>query len=126
MKEPGWPQDLPHPGTREFQGRVVNWLLDRGPGDLRTTALRRHPVALAAFLVHFLDGCLVGARAAYAQARVELGPAMEPVDVAEVMRALEAEGARLVQTRREVDLVRRALLEAAQTRRPQALPAGDA
>ena len=83
----------------------MGWLLDRGPADLRTSAIRRHPVALAAYVVHHIDGCLEGARTAYARARTELGAALEAAELAQVQRALEAEGARLLQAQREVALV---------------------
>ena len=94
----------------EFDERVVPWLLDRLPGDMRTSPLRRHPVALATYTTHHLDGCLVGARSAYARSRVELGGVLEAAAVTEVLAALEAEGARLLQSRRESALVLQALL----------------
>jgi len=105
----GWPRDLPSAPSREFDTGVVAWLLDRGPGELRASPLRRHPVGLAAYVLHHLEGCLAGARTAYAQARVELGSVLEPAALREVMSALEAEGARLLNDRREVGLVLAAL-----------------
>lgn len=106
---PGWPRDLPPPGSAELGERVVPWLLDRGPGELRTSRLRAHPRALAAYLNHYVAGCLAATREAYARARAELGPHLEPAELTEVQRALEAEGARLLQVQRELRLVAQAL-----------------
>jgi len=106
---PGWPRDLPPAGTDEFAERVVNWLLDRGPGELRVSRLRAYPLALAAYLELHVQGCLGATREAYARARVELGPHLDPAGLREVQQALEAEGARLLQVQREVGLVAQAL-----------------
>ena len=111
---PGWPADLPDIGQVEFDERVVGWLLDRGPADLRTSPLRRTPLALAAYLEHHVDACLSGARTAYARARADLGDRLEPATVAEVQQALEAQGARLLLVQREVRLVARALRDRAE------------
>lgn len=107
----GWPRDLPPVSTPEFSATVVSWLLDRGPGDLRTSELRLLPLALATYLEHHLQGALDGARTAYARARTDL-VALPPEEIERAQRALEAEGARLVQVLREVRLVRGALLMA--------------
>ena len=112
---PGWPADLPAPGQPEFDERVVGWLLDRGPADLRTSQLRLRPVALAGYLAHHVDACLAGARTAYARARAELGALLEPAALTEVQQALEAEGARLLQVQREVRLVTAALRDRAES-----------
>ncbi|CAB4931013.1 MAG: hypothetical protein F2840_01245 [Actinobacteria bacterium] len=102
---PGWPRGLPPGGTPEFDERVVGWLLDQGPADLRTSELRHLPLALATYLEHHIDGCLEGARRAYGQARTDLGSAMPADELARAQRALESEGARLLQVQREVRLV---------------------
>lgn len=95
---------------------MVGWLLDRGPADLRTSPLRRLPLALAAYVSHHVDASLAGARTAYARARAELGGLLEPAALAEVQRALEAEGARLLQVQREVRLVASALRDRDESR----------
>jgi hypothetical protein len=106
----GWPRDLPPPGTDEFEARVTGWLLDRGPADLRASAIRQWPLALAHLLVRVVEAELEGARRAYASARVDLGPHLSADELSSVQAALEAEGARLLQVQREVSLVARALL----------------
>lgn len=105
----GWPADLPVPGEQGFDDRVVGWLLDRGPAELRTSSLRFQPLALAVYIGHQADASLEGARAAYGRARTELGPYLDPDQLGAVQRALEAEGARLLQVQREVRLVAAAL-----------------
>ena len=111
---PGWPPDLPPGAADEFDARVVGWLLDRAPADLRTSPLRRYPVALAAFVQHHVAASLEGARTAYARARTELSGILEADALSEVQRALEAEGARLLQTQREVGLVAATLRDRAE------------
>ncbi len=106
---PGWPRDLPPPGTAEFEAKVVPWLLDQGPADLRAGALRTLPVALVRYLRHYTDGALRATRAAYGQARVELGPVLTPAEVASAQEAISAQGARFLQLQRELVLVEDAL-----------------
>ncbi len=113
----GWPRDLPPAGTDEFDAKVTGWLLDRGPADLRSSALRRWPLALARYLAHMTAADLDGTRRAYAMARVELGTALAADELTAVQAALEAEGARLLQVQREVSLVEDAL----RARIPEAL-----
>jgi hypothetical protein len=101
----GWPRDLPPAGTAEFEAKVVGWLLDRGPADLRVSPLRHHPVALARVVARLVESSLEGMRGSYASARVELGEYLSPDQLTVVQAALEAEGARLLQIQREVALV---------------------
>lgn len=105
---PGWPRDLPPPGTAEFTDRVVPWLLDLGPPGLRLSPLRTLPLALARYLAHYTEGCLTSARRAYGQARVELAE-LTPEQVVVAQQAFEAEGARFLQVQRELALVEGAL-----------------
>lgn len=105
----GWPADLPPPGSDEFAARVTGWLLDRGSADLRTSALRQYPVALARVTARGVAAQLDGVRGAYASARVELGEYLTPEQVDRVQAALEAEGARLLTAQREIALVEEAL-----------------
>lgn len=110
---PGWPRDLPDPASAAFADRVVGWLLDRGPADLRSTDLRHLPLALAHVVAHVVEGEVSGLRAAYARVRIDLAEAYPAAEVARVLAALEAEGARLLAVHREVLLVREALAEPA-------------
>lgn len=110
---PGWPRDLPDPGSAAFADRVVGWLLDRGPADLRASDLRHLPLALAHVVAHVVEGEVSGLRSAYARVRVDLAEAYAAADIARVLAALEAEGARLLAVQREVMLVREALAEPA-------------
>jgi hypothetical protein len=114
----GWPRDLPPPGTAEFDEKVVGWLLDRGPADLRLSPLRHFPVALARLVVRLVDAALDGTRGAYASARVELGEYLTPDELTTAQSALESEGARLLQIQREVALVEDVLRRAGSVRPP--------
>jgi hypothetical protein len=107
---PGWPAAVPPPDHPAFPRRAVAWLLDAGPPELRTvSALTNRPVALARVVAHHVAASLDGLRRAYAGARRELGDLMAPDELADVLAALEREGARLVSLQREVDLVEEAL-----------------
>jgi hypothetical protein len=114
---PGWPRDLPPGGTAEFDARVVGWLLDRAPADVRGSALRHFPIALGRVVAHVVAGELVGIRNAYSTARSELGEHLAADELATVQAALEAEGARLLAVQREVALVEEALGRTARARR---------
>ncbi len=109
MTPPGWPKDLPPTGTSEFDDRVVLWLLDRSPADLRTSTLRSMPLALCCVVAHSLEGLLAGIRNAYRSARTELADEISPSDLQTLQQALEAQGARIAAVRREVALVESAL-----------------
>ncbi len=109
MAPPGWPKDLPPTGTSEFDDRVVPWLLDRSPADLRTSPLRSMPLALCCVVAHSLEGLLAGIRNAYRSARTELADEISPADLLTLQQALEAQGARIAAVRREVALVESAL-----------------
>jgi len=88
----------------------VAWLLDVIPPDYRVHGvLRRHPIALAALARHHLAACVEGARRGYRSARTELGDVLPPQGIDAVLAAYNAEGSRLVETARAVDLVGRGL-----------------
>ncbi|MDO8307967.1 MAG: hypothetical protein Q7V58_06375 [Actinomycetota bacterium] len=112
---PGWPRDLPPRGTVEFDERVVGWLLDRAPADLRGSTLRQYPIALGRVVAHVVAGELDGIRSAYSTARSDLGAHLAADELATVQAALEAEGARLLAVQREVALVEEALAVRART-----------
>ena len=112
MVPPGWPKDLPPAGTAEFDARVASWLLDRGPAELRTSNLRNSPLALAFVVSQVLAGSCEGVRAAYRTARNDLAGRMDQPEFVAVQTGLEALGAQLTASKREVDLVSNALLRA--------------
>jgi hypothetical protein len=98
------------PGSDEFEQTAVTWLLDVVPPDYRLHGvLRRHPVALATLARHHVAACVQGAREGYRIARAELGGQLPPGGMEAVLAAYRAEGGRLVETARAVDLVERAL-----------------
>jgi len=107
---PGWPAGVHPPGSDEFEQTAVTWLLDVVPPDYRLHGvLRRHPVALATLARHHVAACVQGAREGYRTARAELGGQLPPGGMEAVLAAYRAEGGRLVETARAVDLVERAL-----------------
>jgi len=110
MKPPGWPARLVEPSHPEFESAAVRWLLDLGPATWREQlAIRDHPVALAFRARHEITGRLAGARTAYSLARQELADQLSAEAVAQVLTALEGEGANLLALQREVCLVEEAL-----------------
>ncbi len=107
---PGWPRDLPPPFADEFGLKVTGWLLDRGPGQWRShPVLRRRPRALARLLSDQLDAQLEGLRRSYAGARRALADIVPADDMAELLAAIESEGALVAETRRQVEQVEQAL-----------------
>jgi hypothetical protein len=107
---PGWPKSVPPPGADGWEPRAVAYLLDLAPGDFRTEPLyARQPRLLAWRVQGLVEAQLESARAAYSRARAELREDATPEVVAEMLQALEREGAALLARRREVDLVSRAL-----------------
>jgi hypothetical protein len=98
------------PGSTDFETTAVAWLLDVVPPDYRQhEVLRRHPIALAAMAQHHVTACVQGAREGYRTARTELGRALPPHSLDEVLAAYSTEGRRLVDTAQAVDLLARAL-----------------
>jgi hypothetical protein len=107
---PGWPAGVHPPDSEEFEQTAVTWLLDVVPPDYRLHGvLRRHPYALAVLARHHVAACVRGAREGYRSARTELGGKLPPGGVESVLEVYRAEGSRLVETARAVDLVGRAL-----------------
>jgi hypothetical protein len=107
---PGWPAGVHPPDSEEFEQTAATWLLDVVPPDYRLHGvLRRHPYALAVLARHHVAACVRGAREGYRSARTELGGKLPPGGVEAVLEVYRAEGSRLVETARAVDLVGRAL-----------------
>ena len=107
---PGWPADLPPPGTEAFGERVSGWLLDRCAPEVRSAFMvRRHPLALAHVAVAHAEALVAGQREAYRSARRELADALPPEALDAVLADLEAIGHTAVGQLREVRLVSDAL-----------------
>ena len=107
---PGWPSDLPPPGTDAFGARVSGWLLDRCPPEVRgSLVMRRYPLALAHVALRHTEATVAGQREAYRSARRELAEALPPEALAGVLADLEAIGHTTVGQLREVRLVGEAL-----------------
>ncbi|HUV49338.1 MAG TPA: hypothetical protein VMX11_10190 [Actinomycetes bacterium] len=107
---PGWPASVPPPGAEGWEPRAVAYLLDLAPGEFRIEPLyARQPRLLAWRVQALVEAQLESARGCYSRARAELREDATPEVVAEMLQALEREGAALLARRREVDLVGRAL-----------------
>lgn len=88
----------------------MGWLLDQCPSDYRLYAVwRRQPLALAWLTAHHVDGQLEAMRTAYRGVRVDLGDRVGAEALADVLRALETEGVRLLAARRAAGLVLEAM-----------------
>jgi hypothetical protein len=110
VRPPGWPSDLPPPGTPEFDERVSGWLLDRCSPEVRAArTIRVHPVALAHVAQCHSEALVAGHREAYRAARRELADQIPPAAMEEILTDLEAVGHALVGALREVRLVAEAL-----------------
>lgn len=105
----GWPSDVPPPGSPEFAERVVGWLLDQSPSCLRTSSLRSRPRALAAAVDRIIEGEIEGLRRAYATTRTDVRGTVDEPATEDILTALEAAGAALLHTRRQVQAVLLAL-----------------
>ncbi|WP_245674924.1 hypothetical protein [Herbidospora cretacea] len=107
---PGWPPEVPPPGSPEWQTSAVNWLLDAVPPDYRAYGvLRRHPLALARMAGHTVRAQVEGARAGYRDAAVDLKEHLPPHVVEAVLEVYRREGPRLVALAASIALVERAL-----------------
>ncbi len=107
---PGWPREVPPPGTDGWERRATGWLFDLCPADLRAhDVLQRHPRALAFVAARQLDALADAVRSSIATARAELRDAVPPPAVSEVVAALQLEQARLESARRGLALVSEAL-----------------
>ncbi len=86
------------------------WLFDLCPPDYRAhEVLRRHPAVLARFAHHHVEAGIEAVRRGLAAGRVELRDVVPPDALTAALAAYEREGARLLATRRAVNLVEQAL-----------------
>lgn len=101
MKPPGWPVDLVDPNDPDFEPRVVRWLLDRLPGEIRQGAVASDASALVWLVAEQTSAQIELYRSLYARARGQA--AIEAVDP--LLEAISAVGANLVRQDRENALV---------------------
>lgn len=107
---PGWPPELPPPGTAGFQRRAVGWLYDLCPPDYRSySVLRAYPVLLARFAAGHVASAIEAAGRGLATARADLRGVLPPEAIDAAIAAYEREGLRLRRAAVAVGLVDRAL-----------------
>jgi hypothetical protein len=84
--------------------------LDCCPADFRAyPVLRNHPVVLAQFATHFVNGQQEASRRGLADVRTSLSEYVDPPIVEAAAQAWLEQGARLTRTRRAVSLLEEAL-----------------
>jgi hypothetical protein len=107
---PGWPDRVRPPGVPEWEASAAAYLLDCCPADFRAyRVLRNHPVVLAQFARHFVEGQAQAAQDGLAAARTGLHDFVEASVLEEATQAWLEQSARLARTRRAVALVEEAL-----------------
>ncbi len=107
---PGWPSQVRPSGAPGWEATAIAYLLDCCPPDFRAyRVLRNHPVVLAEFASHFVDGQHEVAQRGLAEVRTSLSEYVEPDIVAAATEAWLEQSARLVRTHRSVTLLAEAL-----------------
>ena len=107
---PGWPDRVRPPSDQEWEASAAAYLLDCCPADFRAyRVLRNHPVVLAQFARHFVEGQAHAAQDGLAAARIGLQDFVEPSVLEEATQAWLEQTARLARTRRAVALIEAAL-----------------
>ncbi len=103
---PGWPDEVRPPGAPDWEVTATAYLLDCCPADFRSyRVLRNHPIVLAEFARHFVEGQSQAAQEGLAAARTGLQDFVEPQVLEEATQAWLEQSARLVRTRRAVAMV---------------------
>ena len=107
---PGWPDGVLPPGAPDWQASAVAFLFDCCPADFRAyPVLRRHPVVLARFAVHFVAGQVRASTEGLAGIRTSLQTQVGAEVVEAAAQAWLEQSARLTRTQRAVGLVEEAL-----------------
>lgn len=107
---PGWPDHVRPPGIDGWQVSATEYLLDCCPADFRRyPVLRRHPLVLAQFAKVFVEGQCRSAHEGLAGVRTGLERLVEPSVIQAAGEAWLEQEARLVRTRRAVELIDQAL-----------------
>jgi hypothetical protein len=103
---PGWPDEVRPPGAPDWEVTATAYLLDCCPADFRSyRVLRNHPIVLAQFARHFVEGQSQAAQEGLAAVRTGLQDFVEPSVLEEATQAWLEQSARLVRTRRAVAMV---------------------
>jgi hypothetical protein len=103
---PGWPDEVRPPGAPDWEATATAYLLDCCPADFRSyRVLRNHPIVLAQFARHFVEGQSQAAQEGLAAVRTGLQDFVEPSVLEEATQAWLEQSARLVRTRRAVAMV---------------------
>lgn len=98
------------PGAPDWEATAGAFLFDCCPADFRGyTVLRRHPVVLARFAVHFVEGQYHAAQEGLAGVRTSLGDYVAADVITAAVEAWLEQEAVLARTRRAVLLVEEAL-----------------
>ncbi|MBO0811411.1 MAG: hypothetical protein J2P23_05120 [Microlunatus sp.] len=107
---PGWPEVVRPPGAADWDRHAVAYLLDCCPADFRGyPVLQRHPMVLAAFARHSVNGQRRAANDGVSMTRTDLDQRVDQRVIDEALDAWHAEIARLARVERAVELVTRAL-----------------
>ena len=107
---PGWPDRVRPPGAPEWEASAAAYLLDCCPADFRAyRVLRNHPVVLAQFARHFVEGQGQATQDGLAAARTGLRDFVDASVLEEATQAWLEQAARLARTRRAVALIEEAL-----------------
>ena len=107
---PGWPARVRPPGAPDWESSAAAYLLDCCPADFRAyRVLRNHPVVLAQFARHFVEGQSQATHDGLAAARTGLQDLVDASVLEEATQAWLEQSARLVRTRRAVALIEEAL-----------------
>jgi hypothetical protein len=76
---PGWPSSVRPPGAPGWEASAITYLLDCCPADFRAyRVLRNHPVVLAQFAIHFVNGQQETSERGLAGVRTSLSEYVEP------------------------------------------------
>lgn len=107
---PGWPSQVRPPGAADWESSAVAYLLDCCPPDFRAhRVLRNHPIVLARFAARFVEGQHRTAQEGLAEVRMSLQDQVSSEVIEEAAQAWLTEDARLVRTKRGVQLIEHAL-----------------
>ena len=107
---PGWPAEVPPPGSPEWERGAVAWLFDQCPPDYRGyDVLRRHPLVLARFATAAVEGASTAVENGLRTLRASLAGRVPPEAVEAAVAAYERERQRLRAARAAVDLIEQAL-----------------